>query len=421
MASAPPATATHPLSRRHAYWLVGAFAFGWLVISAGTMLINPLLPLVRAEFQLSGAETGLLTVAFTLPYLLMQIPSGMLADRLGARRVLVAMTLLSGLGMVALGLWSYALPALVAFAVVNRVGAGVYYPTAFGVTAGAVPARSRGMASAFLVMGMALGSALGLSLAVPLAGLAGNNWRFPLLAAGLLTLLLPALFQVLTWPAPRPRALSSGSIAAALRDRSLLALFAINCCSNYAFTALAVWGPAFISGERGLSLALAGFYVGLVNLIGFPAGLASGLLSDRLGRQRLTMLLFAAAGAALAALAAFGEPALVLVAMVAFGVAGKWSSDGVLAAWMGDHATARFPFLASAVYGVNNTARMLGALLAPLVSGALLDRTGTLATGFFVAAAVLGAASCLAPLVVEGQAAEGWLPGQAAAAEADRR
>lgn len=412
---ASPANTTRLPHGRDGYWLVGAFAFGWMVIAAGTTLLNPLLPFVRKEFQLSGTETGLLTTVFTLPYLLMQIPSGMLADRLGAKRVLVTMTLLSGLGMVALGLWSYGMAALVAFAVVNRIGAGVYYPTAFGVTAGVVSARARGTASSFLVVGMALGAALGLSLAVPLYEAGGKNWRFPFLIAGLLALALPAIFQLLAWPAHRARAVRSGTMVAVLRDRSLLVLFAVSLCSNYAFTALITWGPAFLSGERGLPPALAGFYIGLVNLIGFPAGMVGGLLSDRLGRRRMTVLLFAGAGVALAVLAGFSDPALVLAAIVGFGAVGKWGSDGVLAAWMGDRVAANFPGMANAVYGVSNTARMLGALVAPLVSGALLDRTGTLATGFLVAAAVLGAASCLAPLAVERQGVEARSPEQTAA------
>lgn len=394
-------TSIRPYDRRYAYAMVGAFSLGWIVLMAGMSAMNPLLPLVRAEFDLSGTETGLLTWAFTLPYLLMQIPAGVLSDRLGAKRILVVMMLVSGLGLVAQGLWSYGLAALVVFAIVHRLGSGVYYPTAFGVATSAVPMTERGKASSLLVMGMALGSALGLSLAVPLHEIGGNNWRFPLLAFGLLTLLLPAMFQFLTWPTRQRGATKSGGVANALRDRSLVALFAINFCSNYGFQAVIVWGPSFMSGERGLSLALAGFYVALINLVGFPSGLLSGALSDRIGRRQMSMLLFLAAGAALVAFATFREPTLVLAAIVGFGVAGKWSSDGVLAAWMGDHVASKFASAANSVYGVNNTARMAGALLAPPITGALLDHTGTLSTGLFLAAAVLCSAAFAAPLVKE--------------------
>ena len=396
-----PATEISEYSRRYVYTIVGAFAFGWAVLSVDIAVINPLLPLVRTEFQLSGAGTGLLTWAFTLPYLLIQIPSGVLADRLGAKRFLVVMTLVSAVGMMALGLWSYGLPALVASAVVNRLGMGVYYPTAFGVAMGSVPTTMRGTASALLVMGMALGSALGLALAVPLCDLGGNNWRFPMLVFGLLTLTLPLIFQTVMRQSKPLHAVTSRGVTEALRHPHIVLLLIMNFFTNYAFSVVMVWGPSFISSERGLSLATAGFYIALVNLIGFPSSLVSGVLSDRIGRRYLTMLLFPVAGTALVALASLGEPTIVLAAIVVFGLTGKWTPDVLLAAWMGDHLVAKYPSHAKVIYGVANTARMSAGVLAPPITGVLLDATGTLSTGFFVAGAVLFAAACLGFLVAE--------------------
>ncbi len=87
--------------------------------------------------------------------------------------------------------------------------------------------------------------------------------------------------------------------------------------------------------------------------------------------------------------------AIKLIFAFAFG----WAV--LTAAMMGDHANSKFASASNAVYGINNTARMLGGLLSPLFTGLLLDRTGTLSTGFFVAGAVLAIAAALAPLVAE--------------------
>ncbi|MHB1132813.1 MAG: MFS transporter [Chloroflexota bacterium] len=400
MQSAVQATAAPQYDRRQARELVAAFSLGWVVILAGLGLLSPLLPLVRAEFGLSGTAAGLLTWAFSLPYLLMQIPAGVLSDRFGAKRLLVGMLLLSGLGMAALGLWSYSLLALVIFAVVHRLGSGVYYPTSFGLLSAVVPATARATASSFLIMGMALGATLGTALAVPLYQLAGN-WRFPWLVFGLLTLLLAALHQLATRPVRLPEKAAGGGAARVLRDRSLAALFAINFCSAYAFTVLTTWGPSFLVSERGLALAEAGFYIALLNLVGFPASLLSGLLSDRVGRRGITVLLFIAAAGSLVAVGILRQPALLLGAVVLYGLSGKWSSDGVLAGWMADHVASKFARFANTVFGIGNTARLSGTILAPLVSGALLDTTGSLVAGFFVGAGALLVAACLAPLVAE--------------------
>jgi predicted MFS family arabinose efflux permease len=248
-------------------------------------------------------------------------------------------------------------------------------------------------------MGSAIGGAVGIGVAVPLCNLAGGAWRFPLLVFGLLTLVLPVLFQLLKWPEQRRSGVSFSGLTAVLRDRTVVALLAINFATNYGSNAVLVWGPSFLGMERGFSAVEAGFYIALVNVIGFPAGVLSGILSDRFGRRTLTIFLFVTAGLSVGALALSGGRPFILAAVIAYGIFGKWTVDGPLIAMLGDHATAKYPEMANAVFGVANSARMLGGLLSPLITGVLLDQTGTLASGLFLSGVVLGVAGLLVLLI----------------------
>jgi len=230
---------------------------------------------------------------------------------------------------------------------------------------------------------------------VPLCYLAGGNWRFPFIVFGLLTLILPVLFQTLKWPEKRTSTASFSTLAVVFKDRTVVTLLAINFATNYGSGAVLVWGPSFLGAERGLSAVEAGFYIALVNLIGFPAGLVSGVISDRFGRPYVTMFLFAAAGLSLAALSWVTLPLFVLGAIFGYGLFGKWTADAPLAAWLGDHSMRNYPTMANALFGVNNAARMVGMILAPLITGALLDWTGTLASGMLLAGVVLVVAAFL--------------------------
>lgn len=388
-----------PLSRGETYRLIAGLAFGWVIVFGGLSAFNPLLPFFRAEFQLSGSQTGLLTSFLTLPYLLMQIPGGILADRFGAKRLLVVMLLLAGLSLTALGLWPFALSTFVLVMMLYRTGCSVYYPTTFGTSTAMVQTKERGLAGALLTMGTAIGGAVGTGVAVPLCNLAGGAWRFSFLVFGLLTLTLPVLFQVLKWPEQQTSTASFGKLAVVFKDRTVVTLLALNLVSNYGSSAVLIWGPSFLGAERGLSPVDAGFYIAMVNLIGFPAGVLSGVISDRFGRRHLTMFLLAAGGLSVAALAWVTSPLFILGAILGYGLFGKWAADGPLTAWLGDHAMRKYPAMANALFGINNFARVIGSVLAPLITGALLDQTRTLASGLLLAGIVLGVASLLVLLI----------------------
>ena len=393
-------TPSAPLpSRAETYRLIAGLSFGWVIVFGGMSALNPLLPFFRAEFQLSGSQTGLLTSFFTLPYLLMQIPGGLLADRFGAKRLLVVMLLFAGLNLTVLGLWPFGLTVFTLVMMLYRTGCSVYYPAVFGTSAGMVPTKERGLVGALLTMGTAIGGAVGTAVAIPLYYLAGNDWRFSFLVFGLLTMTLPVLFQTLKWPERQASTASFSKLAVVFKDRTVVTLLAINLATNYGSTVVLVWGPSFLGAERGFSLVEAGFYIAMVNLIGFPAGVLSGIISDRFGRRYVTMFLFATAGLSVAGLGWFTARLFVLGTIVVYGLFGKWTADAPLIAWLGDHAMRNYPTMAKALFGVNNAARVSGYVLAPLITGALLDRTGTLASGMLLAGIVLVLAGLLVVLI----------------------
>ena len=65
--------------------LVGGFA-----ILSSTLSKTPVLPLFAEALKASPAEIGWIVMASTIPGVLVSYPAGVLADRLGSRRLLIA-------------------------------------------------------------------------------------------------------------------------------------------------------------------------------------------------------------------------------------------------------------------------------------------------------------------------------------------
>lgn len=71
-------------------WLIVAIAMGWFLV-VGTMLTIPaVLPDIKSEFGLSNAGVGVAVTAMWLVYGACQFPAGLLTDRIGERRMLLA-------------------------------------------------------------------------------------------------------------------------------------------------------------------------------------------------------------------------------------------------------------------------------------------------------------------------------------------
>lgn len=245
--------------------------------------IAPLLDAIRAEYQLTTAQTGLLT---TLPLLAFGLISPLAAGV--ARRFGIERSLLLAMVIICLGIGIRSLPS----------AAWLYIGTALigcGIALGNVllpglikrdfsghVARMTGAYS--ITMGAA--AAAGSAMVVPLA-LAGFGWR----GALLLLMVFPLLALLLWLPQARRQATTpmTGSGAAHNRGiwRSALAwqvtlFLGINSLVYYVIVG---WLPAILQ-SMGYSEAQAGSLHGLLQLATAAPGLAIPLVLHRLKDQR---------------------------------------------------------------------------------------------------------------------------------------
>ncbi|EQB8710062.1 CynX/NimT family MFS transporter [Klebsiella aerogenes] len=245
--------------------------------------IAPLLDAIRAEYQLTTAQTGLLT---TLPLLAFGLVSPLAAGV--ARRFGIERSLLLAMVIICLGIGLRSLPS----------AAWLYIGTALigcGIALGNVllpglikrdfsghVARMTGSYS--ITMGAA--AAAGSAMVVPLA-LAGFGWR----GALLLLMVFPLLALLLWLPQARRQATTpmTGSGAAHNRGiwRSALAwqvtlFLGINSLVYYVIVG---WLPAILQ-SMGYSEAQAGSLHGLLQLATAAPGLAIPLVLHRLKDQR---------------------------------------------------------------------------------------------------------------------------------------
>jgi MFS family permease len=88
----------------------------------------PLLPLIRDEFALTNTLAGLVITLYTLSMGLSQLPSGLLADRIGPRRIISISILGIGLSGVLVGL-THSYYLMLAFLVLMGIAGGGYHPS----------------------------------------------------------------------------------------------------------------------------------------------------------------------------------------------------------------------------------------------------------------------------------------------------
>lgn len=377
--------------------LVGALALGWVMVYVDRSISYSLLPVIGEEFGLSGARRGAIASAYFAVYAAMQIPMGILGDRFGLKRVLVIMYLVAGVGLLAIGLLSVTYAFLLIFVGVHALGAAAYYSCAFGLTASSVPLEKRGLSSAIVTMGMGTGLALGLVLGGALYRLLGS-WRLPYVILSGPTVLLAVGFLLALRPTPSPPR-EAGGFRFFLTSKDILPLCLATFCVNYPYWVLLSWAPSFLYQERGLNLSQAGISAGLLSLPSIAGALLWGRLSDQLGRKRILLVVVPVIIGSMVGLAFFKSTIMALAFLAIFGLVSASALNPLVVAWLGDHVLAARRIGIGSAIATFNAFAVGGSVVGPLLSGMVLDLTGSLEGAFYLGAgiAALGFVVALIP------------------------
>lgn len=160
-------------------------ALAGFVTGAGMRVLDPVLPLLAADFGVGvGTATGVVA-GFVVPYGLVQLAAGPLGDRLGKLRIATFALLLYGLGLIG-SAHGGSLPALVGWRAFSGVFAGAVTPLLMAHIADSVPYAERQAAIGRFLTGMVMAQLVAGPASGVLAELAG--WRSPLLVLGLVSL-----------------------------------------------------------------------------------------------------------------------------------------------------------------------------------------------------------------------------------------
>ena len=249
-----------------------------------TDLIYIMLPLWQAEFGLDYAALGLLRGAFVGAMASLQIPSGLLSEKLGAALVLALGTALAGLGYCLAGMSAGFTMLLIAL-FVGGMGASTQHPIASSLVARAFAGpRSLTALGTYNFAGdigkMTVPATLSLMLLV-------MAWRPALAVLGCLGFVLAAVIFVVT---PRYErgggaAKSASHDSAPERPRSRLAfplLLAIGIIDSATRMGFLLFLP-FVLTQKGASLPTIGLALTLVFAGGAAGKLACAFIGARIG------------------------------------------------------------------------------------------------------------------------------------------
>ncbi|MDB5884263.1 MAG: major facilitator superfamily 1 [Polaromonas sp.] len=354
--------------------VIGLVGLAHLVSHFSQLLLAPLFPWLKEEFNVSYAQLGFLMSVFFVVSCASQALGGFVVDRFGPRPIL-----LGGLALLGFSALGYAISTsywmMAAFAVVGGVGNGVFHPADYTLLNRKVSASRLGHAYSVHGITGSLGWALAPALVVGLTFV--FSWRIALASAGvlvfavLLVLVLHREKLALKPMAPSVGAQAAGGSLDFLRIPSVWMCFAFFFWYAIVLSVVQAFAPEAARQLHGMPLTLVATCLTVYMLCAAGGMVLGGFLATDPSRcERIVGIGFGLA-AALALVLALGSPPPVLVPVLfglmgfVSGIAGP-SRDLLVKRSTPEHASGR-------VYGVVYAGLDIGQAVSPLVFGAMMD------------------------------------------------
>lgn len=349
-------------------------------------------PLIQNEFALSKTQLGFLFAAFYWSYAPLQPIAGWVAQRFDVRYVLAGGLLVWAMSTMLTGL-AGSLTVMLALRLLLGFGESVVFPCNAKFLGQRAAVHERGRANGVIAVGQALGPTAGTLL----SGLvmAKWGWRPAFIAFG-----IASLAWLIPWVKATRGGVTAGSSAVSrpvpylvlVRQRALWGTSLGHFCGNYAYYFMLTWLPLLLVKEFGFTLAQMAVITGCVYGIQAVAAAVTGWWCDRLivagtspNRVLKTAVITGLVGitAAMSVCAGAGSKLSISMLLLAgIGVGMQGAPMNSITQTMGGGRTA------GQWMGIQNFVANMAGVIAPPLTGFIVDRTGSYFMTFLVAASV---------------------------------
>lgn len=277
---------TNEVTKKSRNVILALLFLGWSLGNLDRYIMNYAVVSITGDLQLDASSTGIILSAFFLGYAIMQIPGGWLADKFGAKRVLLMAVIMWSIftGLTAIA-WS--LTAMIVIRFLFGIGEGGFQPSSSKIIATIFPKEERGRAMSIMLTSGGIVSLIVPLLAAYLLGTIG--WRMMFIIIGA----IGAIIAFLYWKyiqLPQDKATTAGTenttnkvnfkelLKTPLMWNLIIAYFCI-----YAVNwGLVSWIPTYLQKNRGLDLMSIGWAQTIPAITTIIGVYGSGYIIDKL-------------------------------------------------------------------------------------------------------------------------------------------
>ena len=276
------------LDKRNRYLILVLLFLGWCLGNADRYIMNYAVVAITEDLNLTSSTTGIILSSFFLGYAIMQMPGGWLADRFGARKVLlfsvISWSIFTGFTGAA---WSLASMVVVRF--LFGIGEGGFQPSSSKIISQAFPTRERGRAMAIMLSSGGI-----MTLIIPLLSavlLTTIGWRMTFFIFGILGFIIAVFYwryiklpqdeeveEIDETVAARPK----GELSSLMKTPMIWNLVIAYFCIYAVNWGLVTWIPTYLVKVRNLDLISLGWVQTIPGLAMLIAILLSGYIIDKL-------------------------------------------------------------------------------------------------------------------------------------------
>jgi ACS family glucarate transporter-like MFS transporter len=388
--------------------LLAAVAAG--IAATDRAILGIAMPTISADLRLDPAAVGVLLSVFAVSTAVLQIPAGMLVDKIGPRVSLAGSAALWSVATMLTGL-ARGFEFIFASRVLLGVGMAPQQQACTKAVGEWVPRRERGLASGIYDTGGAVGAAIAFPVAAGLIAVLG--WRYAFVIVGAVGLVWAAAWFVYYRSPRQHHAVSAaeldhimsdrpateedepaakGDVRSLLRHKTVWGLVIGFLCRGFTNYFFVTWYPTFLVDEYGFDLLDLATIAAIPLVLGLVATLVGGWFTDELVRRgrsltysRKLTIFIGIVSTAFIAPAAFTSDVVVALVLLTIAQAGSSFSSGAL--WALPVDLAPRPRMVGTLGGIQNCALWIGAFVSPLAVGFILSATGTFVAPLVVAGA----------------------------------